>query len=155
MADLSHDGASLQRRSKTAVIVSLNAAIFGLVAFLAGVLSTISESSSGGSIADNVGIACYGLATMAAAVGHFRHRLWAAILWSALSGSIVGIPLLFPLMSSADWVIVGILTLQFTGSQLGVWAIVRWRSRRKELQPIVWIYQLERTQIRRFAPQRF
>jgi hypothetical protein len=129
VADLADDGGS----SKLVLVVSVNAGLFGTAALLGGVFSAISRNAQDAPFTGNLIIALLGMLIVATAMGLFRHRLWAAILWCGLSGLVVAIPLLVVSMKSrVDFVLAGFLAAQFVGSVFGLWEIASERTIKRE-----------------------
>jgi hypothetical protein len=128
-------------RSKLVTIISMNAALFGLLVLVASVGTAITQNMQGGRMAGFIIFVCFSLLIVAAAIGMFRQRLWAANLWLAVSGLMVAVPLVgIPFTSSANYVVAGLLVVQFIGSMVGVWVIARRRAAIAKLRPIAQIY---------------
>jgi phosphoglycerol transferase MdoB-like AlkP superfamily enzyme len=130
VADVGAESA-LPGRSKIVVIVAVNAALIGTLTLVGTIVGVVRVYGQGRSVSGPIVIAFIGALALLAGIGIFRHRLWAAITWCVLSGIAAVFPLLasLPMRRRADFVFLGFLVVQFVGSLLGTWAVVRKNKR--------------------------
>jgi hypothetical protein len=136
VADLADDGVP-QRRSKIAVVVSVNAGLFAVILWIAVVSGPIKQRLAVIPTSRFAAIVCLAALLSAVSIGVFRQRRWAAILWCALCGLAAMFPLIAILLRNrTDYLPLGLLTIQFVVSLVGLWAIQRRRASSVKLQSL-------------------
>ena len=123
VTDLADDGAG-SRRSKIAVTVAVNAGVLAAFILFAAINGVLRQGAQNISLGSLVTLICFGALVLAMAIGLFRQRRWAAILWCLLSGLFATITLLVMLSRNrVAYVPLVLLAIQFSGSLLGLWAL--------------------------------